>query len=108
MDCKTAYYTDPDNRELVTAIVTLNYSQKRVPLIIIFAGAYHLRKYFDNDIDGDTLFTQSPTRFLNDKLGLVYLKHFDKFIKDSRKGKYRMLLFDRHSSHITQEFINYC
>jgi hypothetical protein len=76
--------------------------------MIIFASAYHLCKYFDNDIDSDTLFAQSPTGFLNNKLGLVYLKHFDKFTKDSRKGKYRMLLFDKHSSHITQEFINYC
>jgi len=107
-DCKAAYHTDPDNRELVTAVVTLNYGRKRIPPMIIFAGAYHLRKYFDNDMDGDTLFARSPTGFLNDKLGLVYLKHFDKFTKDSRKGKYRMLLFDGHGSHITQEFINYC
>jgi len=76
--------------------------------MIVFAGVYHLRKYFDNNIDSDTLFAQSFTRFLNNKLSLVYLKHFDKFTKDSTKGKYKMLLFDKHSSHITQEFINYC
>jgi hypothetical protein len=80
-DCKVAYHTDPDNRELVTAVVTLNYSQKRVPLIIIFAGAYHLRKYFDNDMDGNTLFARSPTGFSNHRLGLVYLKHFNKVHK---------------------------
>ena len=69
--------------------------------MIIFAGAYHLRKYFDNDINSDTLFARSPTRFSNDKLGLVYLKHFDKFTKDLRKSKYKMLLFDKHSLYIT-------
>jgi hypothetical protein len=69
--------------------------------MIIFVGAYYLCKYFDNDIDSDTLFAQSLTRFLNNKLGLVYLKHFDKFTKDLRKSKYRMLLFNKHSSYIT-------
>jgi hypothetical protein len=48
----------------------------------------------------DTLFVQSSTRFSNNKLSFVYLKHFDKFTKDSRKDKYRMLLFNRHSLYI--------
>jgi hypothetical protein len=108
VDYKVVYYTDPDNQELVIAIVTLNYSQKRVPLIIIFASIYYLRKYFNNNINSNTLFAQSPTKFLNNKLSLVYLKHFNKFTKDSRKSKYKMLFFNKHSLHITQEFINYC
>ena len=108
VDCQVAYQADPDNRELVTLVETLNYGGQRVPSMIIFKGAYHLRKHFDNDLDGDVLFARSSTGFSNDRLALVYLKHFDRFIKDSRKGRYRMLIFDGHGSHITQPFIDYC
>jgi hypothetical protein len=69
--------------------------------MIIFKGAYHLRKHFDNDINSDTLFARSLTRFSNDKLGLKYLEHFNKFTKDYVKGSYRMLVFDSHRSYLS-------
>jgi hypothetical protein len=67
VDYKAAYYTGPNNLELVTAIVTLNYSQKQVPLII-FVSAHYLCKYFNNNINSNTLFVQSLTRFLNNNV----------------------------------------
>jgi hypothetical protein len=46
--------------------------------MIIFAGAYHLRRYFKyNDLDGDITFARSESSYLNDKLGVRYLKHFN-------------------------------
>jgi DDE superfamily endonuclease len=107
-DCDVVYQADPANREIVTSVETLNYRGQKVPLMIIFLGAYHLRKHFDNDMDSDILFARSQSGFSNNKLGLVYLKHFDRFTKALTKGKYRMLIFDGHSSHITQPFIDYC
>ena len=47
------YVADPDNKELITSVKTVNYAGKKVPPMIIFSGAYHLRKHFDNDIDSD-------------------------------------------------------
>jgi hypothetical protein len=55
--------------------------------MIIFAGAYHLRKHFDNDMDGDILFAYSSTGYSNDKLGLVYLKYFNKFTESSTRDR---------------------
>jgi len=108
IDCKAVYAADPDNKELVTSVETINYGGRKVPVIIIFKGAYHLRKHFQNDIDGDTLFARSPTGFLNDKLELKYLEHFNRFTKDHTKGVYHMLIFDGHGSHLSQPFIDYC
>lgn len=88
IDYKAVYIADPNNKEIVTSIETLNYSHKKIPTIIIFKGAYYLRKHFQNDIDSNTLFTCSSTRFTNNKLSLVYLKHFNKFYPLSIKGKY--------------------
>jgi hypothetical protein len=76
--------------------------------MIIFASAYHLRKHFNNDMDSDILFARSLTGYSNNKLGLVYLKHFNWFTELLTKGSYCMLVFDGHSSHVTQPFIDYC
>ena len=91
VDCQVAYQADPDNRELITSVETLNYGGQRVPSMIIFKGAYHLRKHFDNDLDGDILFARSLTGFSNDRLALVYLKHFDRFTRDSRNKQGRRI-----------------
>jgi esterase/lipase superfamily enzyme len=79
-----------------------------VPPIIIFSGAYYLCRYFDNDIDGDTLFARSDSGYSNNKLGLKYLEHFNRYTKNLTKGRYRMLIFDGHSSHLSQNFLDYC
>jgi hypothetical protein len=42
-DITAAYTADPENRELITSVETLNYSRHKVPPIIIFSGAYYLR-----------------------------------------------------------------
>jgi hypothetical protein len=76
--------------------------------MIIFAKAYHLRKHFDNNIDSNILFAYSLTRYSNNKLGLVYFKHFNQFTELLTKGSYCMLIFDKHNSYVTQLFIDYC
>ena len=102
------YVNDPDNKELVTAVECISAGGYHVLVMLIFKGAYHLRKYFENDIDDNVLFARSDTGFTNDKLTLSWLKHFDKFTKNRTKGLYRMLIFDGYGSHVTQEFIDYC
>ena len=107
-DTTVVYSTDPENKELITSVKTLNYSGQKVPLMIIFAGAYHLRRYFkNNDLDSDITFARSESGYLNDKLGVRYLKHFNYWASKSTR-KYQMLIFDSHGSHLTQEFLDYC
>jgi hypothetical protein len=108
VDCTVVYQADLANRELVTTVETLNYGGKKVLSMIIFSSAYHLRKHFDNDMDGDILFARLALGYSNDKLRLVYLKHINLFTESSTKGSYCMLIFDGHGSHITQPFIDYC
>lgn len=107
-DCTVVYAADPDNKELITSVETVNYAGKKVPPMIIFSGAHHLRKHFDNDMDGDIFWARSSTGYSNDLLGLKYLEHFNRFTEASARGKYRMLIFDGHGSHLSQNFIDYC
>ena len=76
--------------------------------MIIFSGAYHLRRFFKNNLDGNILFARSDSGYSNDKLGIKYLEHFNRFTSQKAKGKYRMLLFDGHGSHLSQEFLDFC
>jgi len=46
LECKVINNADPDNRELVTAVAMINYRVIKVPAIIGFKGAYHLRGHF--------------------------------------------------------------
>jgi hypothetical protein len=48
LDYEVIYNIDPNNRELITAVATINYGSKKVPLMIIFKGVYYLRGYFKN------------------------------------------------------------
>ena len=90
VDCTVVYQADPANRELVTTIKTLNYNGKKVPSIIIFSSAYQLQKHFNNDIDGDILFARLASGYSNNKIGLIYFKHFNLFTESSTKGSYCM------------------
>ena len=54
-NCDTIYVDDPANRELVTSTKCISAGGYHVPPMIIFQGAYYLRKHFKNDMSGDTL-----------------------------------------------------
>lgn len=107
-DTTVAYTTDPENRELITSVETINYGGRKIPPMIIFSGAYHLRRYFDNNLDEDILFARSESGYSNDKLGVKYLEHFNQFTEKFTIGKYRMLIFDGHSSHLSLDFLDFC
>lgn len=107
-DTIAAYSVDPENRELITSVETLNYSGRKVPLMIIFSGAYYLQQYFNNNLDDNILFACSNSGYSNDKLGLKYLEHFNYFTESKSTSKYRLLIFDGYSSYLNQEFIDFC
>jgi DDE superfamily endonuclease len=104
----TAFVDDPGQRELVTATECCSATGYHVPVMLIFKGAYHLRKYVKNDLSGDTFFGRSESGFTNDKLTLAWLEHFNRYTEKRTIGRYRMLIFDGYGSHITQPFIEYC
>jgi hypothetical protein len=108
LDCEIVYNADPENRELVTVIATINYGGRKVPAFIIFKGAYHLQGHFQPGLDSGITFRRSPTGFTNDRLGLRYLHHFNKHCPPSRLGAYRILIFNGHGSHLSNTFLNFC
>ena len=84
-DCKEVFIDNPNNRELVTATECCSIVY-HVPPMITHSGTSHLRMYFNNDMDGNILWTQSETGFVNDRLTLQWLKHFNKFTEKRTKA----------------------
>lgn len=48
------------------------------------------------------------TGWTNDALGLKWIQHFNKHIKDRVIGTYQLLVLDGHGSHATPEFQAFC
>jgi hypothetical protein len=65
------YINDLDNKELITAVECISAGGYHVPVMVIFKEAYHLCKYFENNMDDNILFARSDTGFTNNKLTLV-------------------------------------
>ena len=59
-----------------------------------------LEKYFDNDLEDDILMAITSSGYFNNLIGIEYIRHFNRMTRNRTKGKYRMLIFDSHGSHI--------
>jgi len=105
---KAVYLADPEVRDWVTTIETISASGTTIPAMIILAGSILLEKHFDNNLDDNTLIAITSIGYSNNLMGMEYLQHFQRMTHASVTGKYRMLVFDGHGSHISDEFTWYC
>jgi hypothetical protein len=67
------------------------------------ANWYQLR-----ELDKDTVIGTSPTGYLNDKLSMAWIQHFETHTRKGTVGSKRLLLMDGYGSYCIQEFIQYC
>lgn len=99
----------PGNREWVTAIEAISACGYLVPPLIIFEAIMHQEAWYKTGIPGDWSIGVSPNGWTNDKIGLFWLKEvFDRYTRSRTVGRYRLLVFDGHGSHVTPEFDQYC
>ena len=54
--------------------------------MVILAATQFLGRWFNNDIEDNTLFAVSETGYSNDELSLDWVKHFDKYSSQRQKG----------------------
>jgi len=105
---KAVYLADPDNRESLTAIETVCADGSTIPPMLILKGDVLLEKYFENDLQNETLLATSSSGYSNEGLAMKYLIHFHNNTYKKTRGKWRMLTFDGHGSHVSEEFLVYC
>ena len=99
---------------------TVNAMGEVIPPFIVWANKVHCVGFHAND-NRPTTFSQSPSGYMHDKLGLDYIsKYFDRYIAQvesvdlpstckaaSPTTTYRLLIVDGHTLHITWSIVEY-
>ena len=77
--------------------------------MLIFASKVHLSTWYTTDLPSGWTIALSENGWTNDKLGYHWLTEiFDPYTRNRKVGRYRLLILNGHSSHITPEFDQYC
>lgn len=102
-----AILIQPGNREWVTVIEGICADGWSIPPFFILSGKFHQSTWY-YDLPADWMIAVSENGWTNDRLGLDWLKHFDRSTRSVTRGTHRLLILDGHSSHVTPEFDQYC
>ena len=114
------------SREFCSVLETVSATGVAIPPFIVLQGKTHRQSNYAYEVKAEATFAVSESGYMDDDLGLQYLKmHFDPYIRDpkfqvedagsdARPGpaaKYggppRCLIVDGHSSHIAWRVIQY-
>ena len=107
--CWKLYLGSSTNHELVTVVEAISAGGRTIPPIVILPGKCQQEHRYDcTSIEDQALVAVSDSGFLNDKLALEWVKHFNKYSTKDQAGVWWMLLLDGHRSHCTYKFLNYC
>jgi len=96
-------------REMLTVIECCCAALYVLPSFVIFKGAAHYMGCHTETSDPEKNFAYSPNGWTDNKLGLEWLRHFDKHTRDRQGGNSHpcLLILDGHHSHINLEFCQY-
>jgi hypothetical protein len=92
-----------DSTQWTTVITCVNAQGWHMPPFIIFKGATLNSAYFEGLPPRWTL-ACSENGWTNYALALRWVEHFNQHTQAATKGAKRLLILDRHSSHLTPEF----
>jgi hypothetical protein len=59
-------------------------------------------------LQANALIEFNNLEYMNDKLLIIYIQYFDKYIKNKIIGVWRILLSDEYEFHLYHDFIEYC
>ena len=104
---KVVYLIDPNNRESLTTVETISTNSFITPLILILKGDVLLEKYFENDLENNTLLITFPSSYLNEGLVIKYLIHFHNNTWKKYNNLWCILIFDSNRSHVSDNFLLY-
>ena len=105
---KQATMVSEGSREFYSVLDTINAAGSAIPPFIVWKGKTHRDSYYKNDEDRDATFAVSPSWYLDNKLGLLYIsKHFEPHTRCAVESRLRILIVDGHSSHICWPVVQY-
>jgi hypothetical protein len=96
----------PGNREWVIAVECVSAYGIALPSLIILKSTNKLLDWYNLPrLLSNWSITESPNGWTSDELGIEWLqKIFDPLSRPFTTGRYRLLILDGHSSHLTPKF----
>ena len=98
------FFDSPANRKSSTMIEAISATSRTILLYIILAGKRRMQNQFNSKLEDATTFDISESRFTNDRIGVSQLKHFIQCTNSGPTAPKKLLLYDGHGSHDTEEF----
>lgn len=89
---------------MVIIIEGISAEGKCIPPAVIIEGSWFMEDWENENQVGSELLLLSDSGYSNEDLGLLWLDHFISHSGAGPKAPYKMLLFDGHSSHTTEDF----
>jgi len=89
---------------MVTIIKGISAEGKSIPPTVIIKGSWFMEDWENENQSDSELLLLSDTGYSNERLGIRWLEHFISFSGAGPQAPYKMLLFDGHSSHTTEDF----
>lgn len=101
------------NREWVTLLASVCADGSALPPGLIFTGADNtIQSSWVEDIEPgvhEVFCTATPSGWTNNQVGLAWLEQvFERYTQRKALHRWRLLIVDGHSSHMTMAFIKYC
>jgi len=90
---------------IIECIGTNGYS---LPAFVIFQGQRIRESWVNIQMDKQTVLHVSDNGWTDRDIALDWPKHFNHYTKPQTRGKYRPLILDGHTSHVSLSFIKYC
>jgi hypothetical protein len=100
------------SRTFLTLLACICADGSALPPALIFPSpSGNIRANWVEEISSDSLqimVTTSSNGWSNNDIGLAWLEQvFDRYTRPTRR-RWRLLILDGHSSHVSMEFIDYC
>lgn len=98
----------PGNKEWVSVIECIGTNGYSLPAFVIFQGQRIQESRINIQVDKQAVLRVSDNGWADRDIALDWLKHFNLYTKPQTRGKYRLLILDGHTSHVSLPFIEYC
>jgi hypothetical protein len=95
----------PGNRQWAIGIELVSADRWVGPPMLIVKAKVHLVSWYtEGGLPDDWIVETSLNGWINDKIALAWIEHFDKYTVPRKKGIYRLLILDGHGSHYSTDF----
>jgi hypothetical protein len=92
-------------QKLITSVECISRDGFALPPMLIVPGVVQLEEWYTKtDIPDSYIIETSDSGYINSELAYLWLLHFDVFSYVRQQGRWRLLIYDQHKTHMTKEF----